>query len=66
MLAGILLHIIKLKTTDFYEIHHYGDGNQPLTRRASILPISIKVNLAIENYKVPIKNVKNVDYRFRN
>ena len=37
MLAGILLHIIKLKTTYEYshKSHHYGGCNQSLTSRAS-------------------------------
>ena len=34
-LAGILLHIIKLKTTYSHKSHHYGSRNQSLTNRAS-------------------------------
>ena len=65
MFAGILLHI-KLKTVYFYESHHYGDFNQWLTSRASPSPISRTVKPAIQNYKVPIKSVKNFNSRFRN
>ena len=35
MLAGILLHILKLKTTYSHENHHYGGYNQLLKSRAS-------------------------------
>ena len=35
MLAGILLKIIKLKTTYYHKSHHYGGYNQSLTSRAS-------------------------------
>ena len=35
MLAGILLHIIKLKTMYFHKSHHYGGCNQSLTSRVS-------------------------------
>ena len=35
MLAGILLQIIKLKTTYCHKIHHYGGCNQSLTSRES-------------------------------
>ena len=34
MLASILLHIIKLKTTHSHKIHDYGGCNQSLTSRA--------------------------------
>ena len=47
MLAGILLHIIKLKTTYSHESHHYSGCNQSLTSRASTWPISKKVKPAI-------------------
>ena len=50
MLAGILLHIIKLKTV----------------YTASTLPISRKVKPAIQSYQVPIRSVKNFNSRFRN
>ena len=67
MLAGILLHIIKLKMVYSYENHHNGDCNQSLTSRAStLLPISRKVKPTIQNYKVPIKSVKNFNSRFIN
>ena len=49
MLAGIWLHIIKLKTVYSYESHHYGGCNQSLTSPASTLPISRKVKPAIQN-----------------
>ena len=35
MLAGILLKIIKLKTTYYHKSHHYGGYNQSLTSRTS-------------------------------
>ena len=57
MLAAISLYIIELKTVYSYECHHYGGCNQSLTNRASKLPISIKVNPAIQNYKVPVESV---------
>ena len=66
MLAGILWHITKLKTVYSYERHHYGGCNESLTSRASTLPISRKVKPAIQNYKVPIKSVKNFNSRFGN
>ena len=67
MLAGILLHIIKLKTVYSYESYHYGGCNQSLTSRASTSPISRKVKPAIiQNYKVPIKSVKDFNSRSRN
>ena len=50
MFAGILLHIIKLKTVYSYESHHYGGCNQSLTSHASTLPSSRKVKPAIRNY----------------
>ena len=50
MLAGILLHIIKFKTTYSHKSHHYGGCNQSLTSRASTQPISRKVKPAIQNY----------------
>ena len=34
MLAGILLHIIKFKTTYSHESHHYGGWKESLTSRA--------------------------------
>ena len=51
MLAGILLHIIELKTVYSYESRHYGGCNQSLTSRVSTLPISRRVKLAIRNYE---------------
>ena len=64
ILAGILLHIITLKTMYSYESYHYGDCNQMLTSHASTLSIYRKVKPAIQNYKVPIESVKNVDSPF--
>ena len=55
MLAGILLHIIKLKMTYSHKNTHYGGYNQ-----------SRKVKPAIQNYKVPIKSVKMFYSRFKN
>ena len=53
MLAGILLHIIKLKTTYSYESRHNGGRNQSLTS-----PNSRNIKPSIQNYKVPIKASK--------
>ena len=65
-LAGILLHIIKLKTMYSYVSHHHGGCKQSLVSHSTTLLISTKVKPAIQNYKVPIKSVKNFDSRFRN
>ena len=65
-LAGILLYIIKFTTTYSYESHHYGGCNESMKCRASTLPVSRKVKPVIQNYKRPIKSVKNVDSRFTN
>ena len=66
MLAVILLHIIELKTLYSYESYHYGGCNQSLTSRAKALPIYRKVKSAFQNYKVPVKSVKNFNSRFIN
>ena len=58
MLAGILLHIIKLKTVYSYESDHSGGSNQSLTSCASSLPISRNrpVKLGFFRAKIPKYN----------